>query len=86
MDPLQQLARNVKAARKKRRWTQEDLADRTGLAQVQISRIERGVRNIRFTTLIRLVVAFEGPDELFDGLYEHSPNSSSSRRQASRSD
>jgi transcriptional regulator with XRE-family HTH domain len=42
----------------------------SGLATVQVSRIERGVREVRLTTLLRLVVALERPpSELLDGLY-----------------
>jgi transcriptional regulator with XRE-family HTH domain len=59
--------RNVLAARRSRGWTQEDLAGETGLAVVQISRIERGVREVRLTTVLRLLAAFDGPvDELID--------------------
>jgi transcriptional regulator with XRE-family HTH domain len=62
---------NVRAARIEHGWTQEDLAGRTGLAVVQISRIERGVREIRLTTLVRLLTALEmEPATLLDGLYE----------------
>lgn len=62
--------RNVRAARLARGWTQEDLAYRTGLAPVQVSRVERGVREIRLTTLISLLVGLEmQPADLLDGLY-----------------
>ena len=50
---------NVRRARTERGWTQGDLADRTGLSTVQISRIERGAREVRLTTLIRLMTALE---------------------------
>jgi transcriptional regulator with XRE-family HTH domain len=67
----QKLGKNVRAARKERGWTQEELSARTKLAVVQISRIERGKREIRLGTLIRLVDAFEvAPDVLLDGLYK----------------
>jgi transcriptional regulator with XRE-family HTH domain len=67
---LQRFGQNVRAARLERGWTQEDLAGRTGLAVVQVSRVERGVREIRLTTLLRLVAAFEiTPSKLLDGLY-----------------
>ena len=60
---------NVRAARLARGWTQEDLSARTGLAVVQISRIERGVREIRLTTLLRLLTALDvEPRTLLDGL------------------
>jgi transcriptional regulator with XRE-family HTH domain len=68
--PLQQFGANVRAARLGRGWTQEDLAHATGLATVQVSRIERGVREIRLTTLLRLVTALElAPNDLLEGLY-----------------
>jgi DNA-binding XRE family transcriptional regulator len=61
---------NVRVARKARGWTQEELAEKTGLAAVQVSRIERGVREVRITTLLRLLKAFELPPEaLLRGLY-----------------
>lgn len=60
---------NVRQARLERGWTQEDLSHRTGLAVVQVSRIERGVREVRLTTIIRLLEAFEAkPDDLFVGV------------------
>jgi transcriptional regulator with XRE-family HTH domain len=61
---------NVRAARAARGWTQEDLAHESGLAVVQVSRIERGRREIRLTTLLKLVRALEvPPTSLLDGLY-----------------
>jgi transcriptional regulator with XRE-family HTH domain len=60
---------NVRAARKAKGWTQEELAHESGLAPVQVSRIERGVREIRLTTLVRLLTALDAtPDLLLDGL------------------
>src|SRR5581483_10344988 len=47
---LQRFGRNVRAARLAKGWTQESLAHESGLSTVQISRIERGVREIRLTT------------------------------------
>lgn len=55
--------------REQKQWTQEELADRSGLTSVQISRIERGAREIRLTTLLRLIAAFDAkPDELLGKL------------------
>ncbi len=70
MDPaIQHFGENVRRARHERGWTQEDLSAKTGLATVQISRIERGKREIRLTTLIRLLDAFGVPPEaLLQGL------------------
>jgi transcriptional regulator with XRE-family HTH domain len=68
-DAIQQFGENVRCARHERGWTQEDLSARTGLAVVQISRIERGKREIRLTTLIRLLEAFDvSPEALLHGL------------------
>jgi transcriptional regulator with XRE-family HTH domain len=68
-DAIQQFGENVRRTRHERGWTQEDLSARTGLAVVQISRIERGKREIRLTTLIRLLNAFDEPPQvLLNGL------------------
>jgi transcriptional regulator with XRE-family HTH domain len=66
---IERFGANVRAARLARGWTQEELAEQTGLAAVQISRIERGAREIRLTTLLRLLAALDVPPaELLDGL------------------
>jgi DNA-binding Xre family transcriptional regulator len=68
-DAVDRFGENVRAARHARGWTQEELAHRTGLTSVQVSRIERGAREIRLTTLLRLLSALEAsPDELLDGV------------------
>lgn len=60
---------NVRALRLEKGWTQEELADHSGLTSVQISRVERGVREVRLTTFVSLVKALETtPARLFDGL------------------
>ncbi len=67
---LIRLGDNVRAARKARGWTQERLAEETDLAVVQVSRIERGRREIRLSTLLRLVKALEiSPNQLLEGLF-----------------
>jgi transcriptional regulator with XRE-family HTH domain len=67
---LQRFGQNVRTARLARGWTQEDLAHKTGLASVQVSRIERGRREVRITTLLRLLSALDlAPNELLDGLF-----------------
>ena len=70
MDPaVKRFGENVRAARLAKGWTQERLAQETGLATVQVSRIERGVREVRLTTLLRLSRALaEPPTSLFAGL------------------
>lgn len=54
---LARFGQNVRAARKARGWTQEELAERSSLAPGQISRIERGKREIRLSSLLRLIGA-----------------------------
>jgi transcriptional regulator with XRE-family HTH domain len=59
----------VREARLARGWTQEDLSRETGLATVQVSRIERGVREVRLTTVLRLLDALGlTPNDLLGGL------------------
>jgi transcriptional regulator with XRE-family HTH domain len=59
----------VRAARQARGWTQEELAERSGMAAVQISRVERGVREVRLTTLLRIARALQTtPGRLLDNL------------------
>jgi transcriptional regulator with XRE-family HTH domain len=59
----------VREARLARGWTQEDLSRETGLATVQVSRIERGVREVRLATVLRLLDALEmAPNDLLHGL------------------
>ena len=65
----ERFGQNVRAARLARGWTQEELAAQSGLAVVQVSRIERGKREVRLTTLIRLLAALEAsPATLLKGL------------------
>lgn len=66
---VEQFGRNLRAVREEKGWTQEELAEKAGLASVQISRVERGVREVRLTTLLRLTAALgTTPARLFDGL------------------
>jgi transcriptional regulator with XRE-family HTH domain len=68
-DQIQRFGENVRRARQGHGWTQEDLSAKSGLAVVQISRIERGKREIRLTTLIRLLDALDAsPETLLEGL------------------
>jgi transcriptional regulator with XRE-family HTH domain len=73
-DTLKRFGQNVRRAREQQGWTQEDLAFKTKLAVVQISRIERGKREIRLTTLVRLLDGLdEQPDALLQGLLRQTP-------------
>jgi transcriptional regulator with XRE-family HTH domain len=46
--------KNLRTARLERGWSHTDLARETGLSVSEISRIERGAREVRLTTLLRL--------------------------------
>ncbi len=54
MDIRKRLGQNVQRLRRERGWSQEELADRTGLHRTYISGIERGIRNPTVTILERL--------------------------------
>jgi XRE family transcriptional regulator, regulator of sulfur utilization len=54
-----ELARRLFELRRARRWTQERLAERSGVQQSEISRIERGEGNPTFRTLSALARALE---------------------------
>ena len=70
MNPVEQFGHNLREARKRKGWTQEDLAEKAGLTSVQVSRVERGAREIRLTTLLRLISALDSkPEHLLRGLY-----------------
>jgi transcriptional regulator with XRE-family HTH domain len=66
---LEVFAQNVSRTRKRRRLTQEDVSDRSGIHVTEVSRIERGLRDPRITTLIRLADALEvSPAVLLRGI------------------
>jgi transcriptional regulator with XRE-family HTH domain len=51
------LGQRIRAARKAIGWTQEDLADASGLDRSYIGGIERGERNISFISLCQIAKA-----------------------------
>jgi len=55
------LGKNLRAARKKLRLSQEEVAARSGLEQGEVSRIERGLRDPQVSTLEKLAAAVEVP-------------------------
>lgn len=66
---IRRFGANLRAARLERGMSQAELARETGLAVTEISRIERGVREVRLTTMMRLVDALgASPEELLSGL------------------
>jgi transcriptional regulator with XRE-family HTH domain len=60
--------KRVRELRAARKWTQERLAEESGLAAVQLSRIENGEHEPKLTTIIRLARALSvTPGELLGG-------------------
>lgn len=60
------VGRNIKAQRKRRSLTQEELGHRAGLHAVEVGRAERGVRDMRVSTVFKLARGLDVPPmELF---------------------
>lgn len=53
------LARNIKAARKKMKLSQEELADRAGIDRTYVSGVERQIRNPTITVVAKFAHALE---------------------------
>jgi XRE family transcriptional regulator, fatty acid utilization regulator len=61
------LGKNLRAAREQLGLTQEQVAERSGVQAGEVSRIERGKRDPKVTTLERLAKAVEvKPGRLLD--------------------
>lgn len=54
---------SIRARRTYLGWTQAELADRSGVSQADISRIENGQLDARWSTIHRLSEALEAPGE-----------------------
>jgi transcriptional regulator with XRE-family HTH domain len=60
------LGDRVRRLRKARRWSQEELAHESGLARSFTGAIERGEKDLRLTTLVKLANTFKVPlNQLF---------------------
>lgn len=59
MDLRRRLARNLVRLRGERGWSQEELADETGLHRTYVSGLERAVRNPTLLILERLAKALK---------------------------
>lgn len=68
-DVCVQLGERIRQLRKKRGWRQIDLAEQSGIHEVHISDLERGVREVGLRHLAALANAFElSLSELLRGL------------------
>jgi transcriptional regulator with XRE-family HTH domain len=54
VEPSEQFADNLRRSRAAARLSQEQLSERCGLHTTEISRLERGVRDPRLGTIVRL--------------------------------
>ncbi len=59
MEPRAQFAANLRSRRLAAGYTQEDLSGRSGLHSAEISRLERGARDPRLSTIVRLARALD---------------------------
>lgn len=56
-----QLGKRIRALRERREWSQEQLAHESGLARSFTGAIERGEKDLRLTTLVKLANTFRIP-------------------------
>jgi transcriptional regulator with XRE-family HTH domain len=54
VEPKQRVGANIKARRTELRITHEEAAQRSGLHPVEFARAERGVRDLRVSTLVKV--------------------------------
>jgi transcriptional regulator with XRE-family HTH domain len=60
-EPKVAVGRNIKAQRKRRALTQEELGHRCGVHPVEVGRAERGTRDMRVSTVVKLARGLEVP-------------------------
>jgi transcriptional regulator with XRE-family HTH domain len=66
---IRQFGQTVRQARQERGMSQTQLGSAAGISVSEISRIERGTRGVRVTTLLRLIHALGAePNELLAGV------------------
>jgi transcriptional regulator with XRE-family HTH domain len=59
------LGQNVRKARKAAGWTQEDLTGRADVEQDYVSKLERGQKNPKLSTILKFAIALNvSPEEL----------------------
>jgi transcriptional regulator with XRE-family HTH domain len=69
MEPKELVGQNIRANRKRLDITQEALAERCGLHTVEVGRAERGIRDLRVSTVVKLAKGLEVPAcELLRGI------------------
>lgn len=69
MEPKLKVGQNVRASRKRLGITQEALAERSNMHPVEIGRAERGLRDLRISTVVKIAHGLGVPaSELLRGL------------------
>ena len=69
MEPKAQVGENIRANRKRLGITQEALAERCEMHTVEIGRAERGLRDLRVSTIVKVAHGLGIPaSELLKGL------------------
>ncbi|RYG97367.1 XRE family transcriptional regulator [archaeon] len=58
---IQAFGRRIRELRKSKELSQLDLEISSGIARTEISRIERGQRNVEFMTIVRLAAGLDLP-------------------------
>lgn len=61
VEPKIAVGRNIREQRKRLGLTQEDLAGRAGMHVVEVGRAERGVRDVRVSTVAKLARGLDVP-------------------------
>jgi ribosome-binding protein aMBF1 (putative translation factor) len=59
MNVRKNLGARVRSLREQRKWSQEDLAHESGMARSFTGAIERGEKDLRLSTLVKLANTFE---------------------------
>jgi transcriptional regulator with XRE-family HTH domain len=69
VEPKEQFGVKLRRLRDAAELTQMELSNRTGLDMAEISRLERGLRDPRLTTIVRLAAGLDvDPAELVSGI------------------
>lgn len=69
MEPKTRVGANIRARRDELGITQEQAAQRAGIHPVEFARAERGVRDLRVSTVVKIARGLEIPAaQLLDGM------------------
>ena len=70
MEPKLLVGQNIRSNRKRLNLTQEALAYKCGLHTVELGRAERGKRDLRISTIVKIARGLEiPPAKLLDGIF-----------------